>query len=224
MIGTVINTEAGEEIGMDASHRQNRPGMVSDAFTMEEHAFTIEERGFTLVEVVLGMTVMLLCLMGLAAAVTSGTTLSAITSQEIAINNAVREKMAEMRSNMAVDFLNGTDLYSGLDSLIARYTAPGNDTFEIEGVEPGVNNGDPVAATGEVFVYLNEAQVPDAFDDSVNGIDLNGNGVFGEDLSVPADGRYDVNMAPVEVRVNFSGPDGRNIEIRRYMLVSRLNG
>ena len=151
------------------------------------------ETGFSLVEVTLGLTLLMIGLLGFVGAIVSTQIMVRVTKETNIANAAIISTIEEFRDACATDFV------GAINSYLAE------DTYNVG----GVLTPDRLAGLGEnpmmsSVVVLDENQLTPAFD-------LDGNGTIG---AVPLQGDTGIvapanaNAAVLRIRVSWTGVRG----------------
>ena len=173
--------------------------------------------GFTLLETMIAMSVLAIAVFGLLSAFNSVVRMREVQEQEVFAANAIREKLAEIRSDARAGSVDGfSDMIENYLTLDSYYT------FFVERIDHGTMK------SGTVVLHLVENSVPAVFGlpdtdgDGIgdDGLDLNGDGTIGSaDLGA---GSYDeIRLVPFEVRVPWRRAGGVQMVTKRHLLVAR---
>jgi prepilin-type N-terminal cleavage/methylation domain-containing protein len=198
------------------------------------------ERGLTFVELVVAMALLAILSTGLLSAFLSSTTLSEMTYEDVGIENAIRDKQAEILARSTqYDGIDGNvylGQYTYLDAMIQYYgeTTTGESgqlasTWTISAKDSPTGE----ALEGTILLYLHEAMIPGELGGSLSHelaeevggrwygpMDLDGAPSEYIDLSTPTDGRYAANLVPIELFVEWDTPTGE-VSKRKSMMVAR---
>ncbi|MHC4248436.1 MAG: prepilin-type N-terminal cleavage/methylation domain-containing protein [Planctomycetota bacterium] len=166
--------------------------------------------GFTLVEVMIAVAVLAAAALGIISAYATSERASRMVAQEAAVENVLRERMAEVRA----------DAQDDLGAVIAELTTnAAAGEFDVPSVGVGgLTPVDGATSVGQVFLHLNESTVPPQFGGGGGGIDLDGSGVVGDADLVGSP--ETVRLLPIEVRAAWRSPAGDAVR-RRFLLVAR---
>lgn len=195
--------------------------------------------GLTLIEIMISMSILSIALLGISMSYAALSGLNQLTADEGEINNVSREAMARIWAKYKEhDTDNPYNLssvdYTYIDAMIAFYQQSGNSAFSINGMLSSGSN----TANGDVLLYVNENKVPVELGGDIGAsneylhadsgvykygrLDLNSDGLY-EDKTVAVDGKYGVNMVPIEIRIALQTRNGE-ILFRRYMMLTRMSG
>jgi hypothetical protein len=148
--------------------------------------------------------------LGIVSAYATSERASRMIEQEAAVENVLRERMAEVRA----------DAQDDLGAVITELTtnaAAGEFGVRLVGVGE-LTPVDGAPSVGQVFLHLNESTVPREFGGGGEGIDLDGDGsISNADLVGSPE---TVRLLPIEVRATWVSPAGDAVR-RRFLLVAR---
>lgn len=168
------------------------------------------DAGFTLVEVMIALVVLAVAGLGVISAFTTSERAGDMIEQEVAVDNAIRERLADIQA----------DAQDDLTAFIQEFTSSADaGLFEVHSVRLGLLS--PVegrTAVCQVFLHLQEGTVPREFGGGGDGIDLDGDGIVSSDNLVGSPST--VRLLPVEVRAEWRSPAGDAVR-RRFVLIAR---
>lgn len=148
-------------------------------------------KGFTLVEVTLGLTLLMIGLLGFIGAIVSTQIMVRVTRERNIANLAIVSTIEEFREECAIDFVAAVTAYQNASNL---------SPDRLLGI------GNSANMTSVVVLDENQLNPP---------LDLDGNGVY-VDVLTPAE----VNAAILRVRVTWSGSRGQS-EVEYTTIVAK---
>ena len=169
--------------------------------------------GFSMIEVLLGVLVLVVAVLGTMASITSAAMVGRST-RETTIAHKAAQRMLERMHGMPCSQVVGTFNTQPNDDPGGANTAPGPN-FAVPGLD--VRDGDPDGFAGEVLLPLGfpDSKIEEDMVDPSFGMprDLNGDGVVDG-----VDHAGDYIIMPVRVRVEWTGTSGeRAVEIESIL-------
>ncbi len=172
------------------------------------------QTGFTLIELMFSFSILVVCALALGATFLSVADQSSLTEEEILATNAIRAKMAEIRANVGVAYVDDKgDEYQNINGIVARYQQSSFSEFNIDGlVAP-----EGASCVGTVVLHLDETDVPVELGGS--NLDLDGDDVTDKTSFQASDS---IDLLPVEVKVTWQSQTG-TVTMQRFMMLARTD-